>query len=113
MADAGTKTLRPFLSVFSGPPVFSEATAAQPEPPAYRGCMRNLVVNGDPVTVTTAQIQGAVGASGCPSGTPAPDPAHFAILPKPTGRGKALTQGQVGSSGLRQANLSTLPLLQR
>ncbi|XP_005362806.1 laminin subunit alpha-5 [Microtus ochrogaster] len=90
-----------------------KAAAAQPEPPAYRGCMRNLVVNGDPVTLATAQIQGAVGANGCPSGTPAPDPAHSAILAKPTGRGKALTQRQVGSSGLRQASLSTLPLLQR
>lgn len=90
-----------------------KATAAQPEPPAYRGCMRNLVVNGDPVTVTTAHIQGAVGASGCPSGALAPDPAHSAILPKPKRQGKALTQRQVGSSGLRQANLSTFPLLQR
>ncbi|KAH0515320.1 Laminin subunit alpha-5 [Microtus ochrogaster] len=90
-----------------------KAAAAQPEPPAYRGCMRNLVVNGDPVTLATAQIQGAVGANGCPSGTPAPDPAHSAILAKPTGLGKALTQRQVGSSGLRQASLSTLPLLQR
>lgn len=78
------------------------AKAAQPEPPAYRGCMRNLVVNRDPVTLTTAQIQGAVGANGCPSGTLAP--AHSAILPKPTGRGKALTNGQ--------ANLSALPWLQ-
>ncbi|CAO2577350.1 Laminin subunit alpha-5 [Lemmus lemmus] len=100
-------TTRPLPVTLASTPVLlhlgglPKATAAQPELPAYRGCMRNLVVNGDPVTLTTALIQGAVGASGCPSGTP------------PTGRGKALTQRQGGSGGLRQANLSTLPLLQR
>lgn len=66
-------------------------TTAQPEPPAYRGCMRKLVVNGDPVTVTTsARVQGAVGASGCPSGPLAP--ADSAALPKPMRQRKALTR---------------------
>lgn len=53
--------------------------------------MRKLVVNGAPVTVTaSAQVQGAVGTSGCPAGTPAPDPAHSA----------ALTQGQASPGAL-------------
>lgn len=93
-------------------PVFSEATAAQPELPAYRGCMRKLVVNGDPVTVTTsAQVQGTVGVSGCPSGTLAS--AHSEAPPRPMGKRKAPARRQVGSSGLWQANPITLPLLQR
>ncbi|XP_012628358.3 laminin subunit alpha-5 [Microcebus murinus] len=45
-----------------------EPTAAQPGPPAYRGCMRKLVVNQAPVAVPhSARIQGAVGARGCPA----------------------------------------------
>ncbi|KAM6163895.1 laminin subunit alpha-5 [Rhynchocyon petersi] len=37
------------------------------QPPAYRGCMRDLQVNGAPVPITSSvSIQGTVGASGCP-----------------------------------------------
>lgn len=47
----------------AGPPM-----PTQPWPPVYRGCMRNLVVNWSPVTLTrSAGVQGAVGASGCPA----------------------------------------------
>lgn len=56
--------------VFSGPSVFSESSVAWSEPPAYRGCLRKLLINGAPVNMTASvQIQGAVGMSGCPSGT--------------------------------------------
>uniref|UniRef100_H0WHJ4 Laminin subunit alpha-5 n=1 Tax=Otolemur garnettii TaxID=30611 RepID=H0WHJ4_OTOGA len=45
-----------------------EPMAKQPRPPAYRGCMRKLVVNQTPITVAhSAGVQGAVGASGCPA----------------------------------------------
>lgn len=41
---------------------------AQAGPLAYRGCMRNLVLNQSPVTwPRSVGVQGAVGASGCPS----------------------------------------------
>ncbi|XP_004644257.1 laminin subunit alpha-5, partial [Octodon degus] len=44
-----------------------ETTAAASGAPPYQGCMRKLLVNGSPVTVTrSAGVQGAVGASGCP-----------------------------------------------
>ncbi|XP_021110870.1 laminin subunit alpha-5 isoform X2 [Heterocephalus glaber] len=44
-----------------------ETMATESELPAFRGCMRKLVVNRTPVTVThSAGVQGAVGASGCP-----------------------------------------------
>ncbi|XP_058418334.1 laminin subunit alpha-5 [Diceros bicornis minor] len=47
----------------AGPP-----TRLRPRLPAYRGCMRNLVVNRAPVTLPrSAGVQGAVGASGCPA----------------------------------------------
>uniref|UniRef100_A0A8C6QSK2 Laminin, alpha 5 n=1 Tax=Nannospalax galili TaxID=1026970 RepID=A0A8C6QSK2_NANGA len=46
-----------------------EAVTAQPESPAYRGCMRKLMVDGNPAPMTASVgVQGAVGASGCPSG---------------------------------------------
>ncbi|XP_053429462.1 laminin subunit alpha-5 isoform X2 [Nycticebus coucang] len=45
-----------------------ELTAKQPRPPAYRGCMRKLVVNQALITVAnSARVQGAVGSSGCPA----------------------------------------------
>ncbi|XP_044604120.2 laminin subunit alpha-5 [Equus asinus] len=45
-----------------------EPMDAHTGPPAYRGCMRNLVVNRAPVTLPhSAGVQGAVGASGCPA----------------------------------------------
>lgn len=70
-----------------------KSSTAQPEPPAYRGCLRKLLINGAPVNMTASvQVQGAVGMRGCPSGTLA--------LPK---QGKALS--------LRQANPSVFPLL--
>ncbi|XP_032950485.1 laminin subunit alpha-5 [Rhinolophus ferrumequinum] len=47
----------------AGPP-----TLRHPWPPVYRGCMRNLVVNWSPVTMShSAGVQGVVGASGCPA----------------------------------------------
>ncbi|KAF3817469.1 hypothetical protein GH733_012760 [Mirounga leonina] len=43
-------------------------TNTQARPLAYRGCMRNLMLNGSPVTWSrSVGIQGAVGASGCPA----------------------------------------------
>lgn len=43
-------------------------TPRHPWPPVYRGCMRNLVVNWSPVTMShSAGVQGVVGASGCPA----------------------------------------------
>ncbi|KAM7125584.1 laminin subunit alpha-5 [Molossus nigricans] len=43
-------------------------TLRHPWPPAYRGCMRNLMVNQAFVTLPrSAGVQGAVGASGCPT----------------------------------------------
>lgn len=70
-----------------------KSSTARPELPAYRGCLRKLLINGAPVNVTASvQIQGAVGMRGCPSGTLA--------LSK---QGKALTQ--------RQAKPSVSPLL--
>lgn len=93
----------PFLPVsLLWPLYFSEALSTQPEPPAYRGCMRKLVVNGAPVTMTASvHVQGAVGASGCPSGTLTPNK-----------QGEPLTQRQVGSRGPWQVNPIALPLLQ-
>ncbi|XP_058990727.1 laminin subunit alpha-5 isoform X1 [Mustela lutreola] len=45
-----------------------ESMNTQAEPLAYHGCMRNLVLNGAPVTWPhSVGIQGAVGASGCPA----------------------------------------------
>lgn len=110
-ADTGTEDPAASIQIiFSGPSVFSEARTAQSEAPAYRGCMRKLVLNGAPITtMASAQIQGAVGMSGCPSGTVAPDPAHSSAVSK---QGKALTQRQVGSSGLWKVNPSVFPLLQ-
>lgn len=79
----------PALLHLGSPP---KSEAAWPEPPAYRGCLRKLLFNGAPVNMTaSARIQGAVGMSGCPSGT-------LAI----SKQGKALTQ--------RQANPSVFPL---
>lgn len=88
-----------------------KARTAQSETPAYRGCMRKLVLDGAPITMmASAQIQGAVGMSGCPSGTVVPDPAHSSA---PSKQGKALTQRQVGSSRLWKIKPSELPLLQQ
>ncbi|KAM5246653.1 laminin subunit alpha-5 [Ctenodactylus gundi] len=45
-----------------------KTTDAESGPPAYRGCMRKLMVNWSPIAVThSARVQGAVGASGCPA----------------------------------------------
>ncbi|XP_017358968.1 laminin subunit alpha-5 isoform X2 [Cebus imitator] len=45
-----------------------EPMAVRPWPPAYRGCMRRLVVNQSPITVSgSAEVHGAVGAGGCPA----------------------------------------------
>ncbi|XP_032734597.1 laminin subunit alpha-5-like [Lontra canadensis] len=45
-----------------------ESMNTQAEPLAYRGCMRNLALNGAPITwPRSVGIQGAVGASGCPA----------------------------------------------
>lgn len=91
-ANARTEDPAAIKPVSSGPSVFSESSAAWPEPPAYRGCLRKLLFNGVPVNMTaSARIQGAVGMGGCPSGT-------LAI----SKQGKALTQ--------RQANPSVFPL---
>lgn len=53
-------------------PTFAQAEAStqtHPRPPAYSGCMRNLVLNGTSVSWSrSASTQGAVGASGCPVG---------------------------------------------
>ncbi|XP_074262848.1 laminin subunit alpha-5-like [Saimiri boliviensis] len=49
-------------------PLPPEPMAARPWPPAYRGCMRRLVVNQSPVAVTgSAEVHGAVGTGGCPA----------------------------------------------
>lgn len=45
-----------------------EPTSTRAGPLTYHGCMRNLVLNGAPVTwPRSAGIQGAVGTSGCPA----------------------------------------------
>uniref|UniRef100_A0A8C5KKY7 Laminin, alpha 5 n=1 Tax=Jaculus jaculus TaxID=51337 RepID=A0A8C5KKY7_JACJA len=80
-------------------------------PLAYRGCLRKLVVNGVPVTVTaSARAQGAVGASGCPSRILAPNRGHSALtlLPKPMGQEETMTQQQAGSSRLWPPSRSAL-----
>ncbi|XP_060035208.1 laminin subunit alpha-5 [Erinaceus europaeus] len=42
-------------------------TQIRPQPPNYHGCLRNLMVNGSPVILPhSANVQGAVGISGCP-----------------------------------------------
>ncbi|XP_055964055.1 laminin subunit alpha-5 [Sorex fumeus] len=75
-------TLRPGPAAAQGPallhlgslpePTFTRdglLTWAHPRPPAYSGCMRNLVVNGSPAPWShAASTQGAVGAGGCPAG---------------------------------------------
>lgn len=55
---------------------------AQVGPLAYRGCMRNLVLNRSPVTwPRSVGVQGAVGASGCPSNHAAERPGALAGHP--------------------------------
>ncbi|XP_012583612.1 PREDICTED: laminin subunit alpha-5 [Condylura cristata] len=40
----------------------------RPRPPAFRGCVRNLVANGSPVPwLHATHVQGAVGTGGCPA----------------------------------------------
>ncbi|XP_004716137.1 laminin subunit alpha-5 [Echinops telfairi] len=43
-----------------------ELTGAPPRPTAYRGCMRNFLVNGHPINTQSAHIWGAVGVGSCP-----------------------------------------------
>ncbi|XP_013362945.1 PREDICTED: laminin subunit alpha-5 isoform X2 [Chinchilla lanigera] len=67
------RTVGPSAAAAAGGPAplhlggLPETTGAESGLPAYRGCMRKLLVNRSPVTVTrSASVQGAVGASGCP-----------------------------------------------
>uniref|UniRef100_A0A2I3HEX1 Laminin subunit alpha 5 n=1 Tax=Nomascus leucogenys TaxID=61853 RepID=A0A2I3HEX1_NOMLE len=74
-ADAQSNhTVGPLLAAAAGAPAplylggLPEPMAVQPWPPAYRGCMRRLAVNRSPVAMTrSAEVHGAVGASGCPA----------------------------------------------
>lgn len=64
-------SLSPSISPHTPEPTDTRAgprTPRHPWPPVYRGCMRNLVVNWSPVTMShSAGVQGVVGASGCPA----------------------------------------------
>ncbi|XP_073931172.1 laminin subunit alpha-5 isoform X2 [Castor canadensis] len=66
-------TVGPSLVALADSPVplhlggLPKSTATEAGSTAYRGCMRKLVANQSPVTVTAAaEFQGVVGASGCP-----------------------------------------------
>ena len=63
--DRGLVGCRPLLRPVSLPPPPPDPWT---RPPAYRGCMRNLVVNQALVSwPRAAGVQGAVGAGGCPA----------------------------------------------